>query len=58
MLDINNLINDFLNKKVKITTYPLYYEENGSLVRENKDGSKYIIELDKKNNEKIIKKIK
>ena len=37
--------------------YPIYYEENGDLIREDQDGTKYKIKLDKNNNEQIIKKI-
>lgn len=46
-------------KKPKKSTalYPIYYEENGDLIREDSDGSKYKINLDKNNNEQIIKKI-
>ena len=37
--------------------YPIYYSENGVLIREESDGSKYKIKLDENNNEQIIAKI-
>lgn len=37
--------------------YPLYYQVNDDLIRENADGTKYKIILDNNNQEKIIKKL-
>ena len=40
---------------VKIETYPKYYEENGLLIRENQDGARYVVTIDKKGNETIVR---
>ena len=37
--------------------YPIYYQENNNLIRQEADGTKYKIELTKDNQEKIIAKI-
>ena len=42
-----------IDGKIKIDTYPKYYEENNCIIREEKDGKKYIVTLDKDNNEVI-----
>jgi len=38
--------------------YPLYYMENGMLIRENSDGAKFEVVLDGKKSEKIVRRIK
>jgi len=45
------------NTKPSTDKYPIYYEKNGNLVREEKDGTKYKIKLDENNNEQIIEKL-
>lgn len=41
--------------EVEIKTYPKYYEEKGLLIRENKDGTRYAVTVDKNGNEKILR---
>ena len=43
-----------LDGTIKIDTYPQYYEENGRLIKEEADGKKYIVKLDKNHHEIII----
>lgn len=44
-----------LASKIKIDTYPKYYEEKGYIIREEEDGTRYIVTLDKNNNEIIVR---
>lgn len=37
--------------------YPLYYEENGILIKETEDGIRYEIELDSSHQEIILRKL-
>ncbi len=43
-----------LNTTLKIDSYPKYYEENGFLIREEKDGRRYIIKLDENHQEIVV----
>jgi len=43
-----------LSGNVQIDTYPQYYEENGRLVREESDGTRYVVVVDEKHGEKIV----
>ena len=43
-----------LDGKIEIDTFPKYYEENGCIIREEKDGKRYIVTLDKDHNEIIV----
>ena len=45
------------NLKNKIA-YPLYYEENGHLIKELENGEKWIIKLDKDYKEILIARLK
>ena len=47
-----------LEGTIKIDTYPQYYEENGQLIKEEADGHRYIVKLDKDYHEIIIGEIK
>ncbi|MBP3545758.1 MAG: hypothetical protein J6K16_01330 [Alphaproteobacteria bacterium] len=42
-----------LQGKIEIDTYPKYYEENDCIIKEEKDGTRYIVTLDKDYNEHI-----
>ena len=42
-------------KNVQIKTYPKYYEERGLLIRENKDGTRYVVTVDENGNEIILR---
>jgi len=41
--------------RIKIETYPKYYEEKGLLIRENKDGARYVVDVDKNGKEIIVR---
>ncbi len=41
--------------RIKIETYPKYYEENGLLIREDQNGDRYVVTVDKKGNEIIVR---
>ena len=43
-----------LSGSVRIDTYPQYYEENGRLIREESDGTRYIVALDENCREKTV----
>ncbi len=43
-----------LENQLEIDSYPKYYEENNHLIKENRDGSRYIVKLDKNYREVII----
>lgn len=43
-----------IEKQLDIDSFPKYYEENNRLIKENQDGSRYIVELDKNYKEKIV----
>lgn len=38
--------------------YPIYYTENGVLVREDFGGAKFEVRLDEQKNEKIVRRLK
>lgn len=38
-------------------SYPLYYEENGILIKETEDGIRYEVELDSNHQEIILRKL-
>lgn len=40
-----------INRKIEIDTYPKYYEEKDCIIREEKDGMRYIVTLDKNHKE-------
>lgn len=40
---------------IKIETYPKYYEEKGLIIREEKNGVRYVVTVDKEGNEKIVR---
>jgi len=40
--------------RLEINTYPKYYEENGLLIREEQDGARYVVTVDKYGNEKVL----
>ena len=40
--------------RVEIKTYPKYYEENGLLIREEQNGARYVVTVDKDGNEKVL----
>lgn len=42
-------------KNVQINTYPKYYEENGLLIREDKNGARCVVSVDKDGNEIILR---
>ena len=42
-----------LDGKIEVNTYPKYYQENDLLIREEKDGMRYIVTLDKDHKEVI-----
>lgn len=44
-----------LDGKIKIDTYPKYYEEKGHIIKEEEDGTRYIVVLDKDLNERIVR---
>ncbi|MBP5215320.1 MAG: hypothetical protein J6039_02045 [Alphaproteobacteria bacterium] len=44
-----------LSGKVKIDTYPKYYEKEGLIIREEKDGTRYVVKLDENHNEVIVR---
>ena len=44
--------------KIRIEQYPLYYEENGTLIREDADGRKFAVDFDKNNELKIVRELK
>ena len=48
-----------LPKKAELGTqpYPLFYEQQGLLIREDEDGKKYEIELDKNNKPRIVREL-
>ncbi len=49
------LLKNVLNATgTEITEYPLYYMINDKLIRENKDGKKYIVKFDENKQETII----
>ena len=41
--------------RIKIETYPKYYEEKGLIIRENKDGTRYVVDVDKNGKETIVR---
>jgi len=43
-----------LGKNIKITQYPLYYMVDDLLIREDQDGSKYIVKFDNNKQEIIL----
>lgn len=47
-------------RQIKITEYPIYYEDNitGFMIKEMADGRKFIVELDDNKQIKIIKELK
>ena len=48
----------FSKRRKKISLqYPIYYERNGVLIREDVSGQKYEIILNNQNQEQIIKKV-
>ena len=40
---------------IKIETYPKYYEEKGLIIREEKNGTRFVVTVDKKGNEIILR---
>lgn len=42
--------------KIKIDTYPQYYEDHGEIIKLCENGEKFVVKFDKNSNEKIIKK--
>lgn len=43
-----------IEDRLQIDSYPKYYEENNLLIKENRDGSRYIVELDADHKEQIV----
>ena len=41
--------------KIEIETYPKYYEENGMIIREEKNGTRYVVNVDKDGKETIVR---
>jgi len=44
-------------KSPELNNFPLYYSENEQLIREEKDGAKFAISVDKNGNETILRRI-
>ena len=48
----------FSKRRTKLPLrYPIYYERNGILIREETGGQKYEVILNSKNQERIIRKV-
>ena len=43
-----------LDGTITSDSYPQYYEEDGRLIKEEADGTKYIVKLDKNHREVVI----
>ena len=43
-----------LETTLEINSYPKYYEENNCLIKENRDGTRYIVKLDENHKEIIV----
>ena len=43
---------------LSIDTYPVYYKENGKLIKELANGEKWVVELDANRQEVLIERLK